>query len=276
MKKIPVIAILLLFFIAQAGYNLSYFFKSFIVKEQARLELKSSLPDAYFTRISMQDNISAIIWEDEGTEFSLHGQMYDVARIKKESGKDFIYCYNDLKEDALIDALVKQINDEERSGKRQTILKFQVPDWINTIPPALAPVPAVEISQEYHPRLDEKVYSLAREVASPPPDPANHTKNPAGFLSGILPGGNTSSENTALAAITMATFCSAGLQAHISPCNQIPAISFLSSGKITFNKSIRTDTQVCMNTLFIPCPSLYNGHQQATSPVTFQTQNSVL
>jgi len=44
-----------------------------------------------------------IVWEEEGSEFSLNGEMYDVVKTTVVNGKKLLFCINDKKEKALVD-----------------------------------------------------------------------------------------------------------------------------------------------------------------------------
>ena len=74
----------------------------------------------------------AIQWEEEGKEFYLHGELFDVAKIKKVAGKTFIYCINDKKEEKLLQDLaqtIKSQTDNNGSGKAGKYeIKFQITD----------------------------------------------------------------------------------------------------------------------------------------------------
>ena len=61
-----------------------------------------------------------IYWEEEGKEFYLNGEMYDVVKTKTINGKLMLYCINDKKEKQLIDnynSITKNNSSSDKKGK---------------------------------------------------------------------------------------------------------------------------------------------------------------
>ena len=113
----------------------------------------------------------AIQWEEEGKEFYLHGELFDVAKIKKAAGKTFIYCINDKKEEKLLQDLAQTIksqtdnNGSGKSGKYE--IKFQITDLtikhlenISVFDPAL--------SYRYF-SFDAELLTSFKKIKVPPP-----------------------------------------------------------------------------------------------------------
>ncbi|MEI9956407.1 MAG: hypothetical protein WDM90_08930 [Ferruginibacter sp.] len=55
----------------------------------------------FVNKISV-DNNTAIEWEEEGKEFKLNGEMYDVVRTTYENGKTWLHCFGDKNEDKVL------------------------------------------------------------------------------------------------------------------------------------------------------------------------------
>jgi hypothetical protein len=77
------------------GYRFIYLIQQHLIKEQAEQQLLSTISDDQFEQINADDNLKNIVWEEEGKEFFLNGQMYDVAKKEIVNGKTILYCLND-------------------------------------------------------------------------------------------------------------------------------------------------------------------------------------
>ena len=86
MKKTITISFLLLLFFSQMGYYFFYMFQQHQIKEAVKHELLAKLPESSLEIIDANAQKNDIEWEEEGKEFYLHGQMYDVAFIKISNG----------------------------------------------------------------------------------------------------------------------------------------------------------------------------------------------
>lgn len=131
----------------------------------------ASLPETVLDIVDAETNKDAIDWEEEGREFYLHGQMYDVAFIKQVNGRNLIYCLNDKREEKLVKDLNKLLygntNRPGSSHPGQQQIKFQSPDFILLTEPAV--LPEQQLTQKYFYRA-EKLTSVITELITPPPD----------------------------------------------------------------------------------------------------------
>jgi hypothetical protein len=131
LKKVIPITLLLLFFLNQAGYLISFLVQEYQAEEAIKRQLLSTIPESSLDVIDADINKDDIEWEDEGREFYLHGQMYDVAYIKNVNGKTLIYCLNDTKEEDLFKNFSKNITGaDDKSQNGQHTVKYQVPDYL--------------------------------------------------------------------------------------------------------------------------------------------------
>jgi hypothetical protein len=107
-------------------------------------------------------------WKDDGKEFILNGEMYDVAKIEKVNGKTVLHCVNDKKEKELLSNFIKAIKAGAHNGKSgKHSLKFQLTDY--TITP-------IDKSAEFRLLPDQKfvnytssLYTAVSEITTPPP-----------------------------------------------------------------------------------------------------------
>ena len=96
LKKSITILILSLLFFSQIGYRFVYIIQQHMLKEAAEEQILSTVNQNQLEQINEAENNNAIVWEEEGKEFSLNGQMYDVAKKEIVNGKAVLYCLNDL------------------------------------------------------------------------------------------------------------------------------------------------------------------------------------
>jgi len=161
----------LLLFLSQGGYHIYYSVKQSQIKEAVKQKLLATVREDLLDIIDADRNKDEIEWEDEGREFYLHGQMYDVAFLKTVNGKKLIYCLNDTREDALLKDLSELVSgNANKPGSTQPgqhTAKFQSPDFIllseNTV------LPEQSQREKYFYRA-EKLSSVITDLITPPPN----------------------------------------------------------------------------------------------------------
>lgn len=135
-------------------------------------KLLSALPESALDIVDATANKAHIEWEEEGREFFLHGQMYDVAYTKSMNGKTLIYCLNDTKEENLLKALGKiasgNAGNAGNNQPGQHITKFQSPDFIlSELTIVGVAVPDQTINAFY--RVNQ-LPTVTTDIPTPPPD----------------------------------------------------------------------------------------------------------
>ena len=108
-----------------------YSIKEKIIKKEQKEKMIGLLPDSVLERIT--DN-NQIIWEDEGKEFYMNDNLYDVAKIKIINGKKIYFVINDKKETSLLKnfytILRNEQNNKENKKSNDQGIKFQQPVFI--------------------------------------------------------------------------------------------------------------------------------------------------
>jgi len=84
LKKAIAIFFLLLFWLSQTANYVIYNINKWHIKNEVREEILAGVPNRYLERIEYNSDIE---WEEEGKEFSLKDEFYDVVRIKEINGK---------------------------------------------------------------------------------------------------------------------------------------------------------------------------------------------
>jgi hypothetical protein len=169
-KTITAVSFLLALFISQAGYYFIYSIQQHYLKEQSEEKLMAGIPDELLTKVDVNADGNDIQWKDEGKEFYLHGQLYDVANTKNLNGKTLVYCFNDRDEWKLLQQFSKAVrsgDDQNADGKnsKQTI-KFQLTDLMVAAKKTLSF--DREPASDYF-SFNDKIVAGATEVKSPPP-----------------------------------------------------------------------------------------------------------
>ena len=169
-KTITAAIFFLAFFISQAGYYFIYTIQQHYLKEVAEEKIIAGIPDESLTAVDLNSDGRDIQWKEEGKEFYLHGQLYDVAKNKNVNGKTFILCFNDRDEGRLLQEFNKASasgTDQNTDGKnsKQTI-KLQFTDLMVA---AKKTAPAdQELSHNYF-SFNDNIVSGTTEIKSPPP-----------------------------------------------------------------------------------------------------------
>ena len=129
-KKILAVAFLSILFTSQVGYYFIYTIHQYIIKEEIERELLAYIPDSSLEVFVAEEFGDKIVWEEENKEFSIEGVLYDVARIKKNDGKTFLYCINDKQEKQLLDGLAKAVNANHGNKQEKNNIKSLLVDLV--------------------------------------------------------------------------------------------------------------------------------------------------
>jgi len=149
---------------SQVGYYFVYTIHQHIIKEKIERELLRQIPDSSLEIVIAEDNSDKMEWEEEGKEFSLNGEMYDVARIEIKDGKTYLYCINDKKEKEILNNLVKAVNHD--SKKERNNVKPVLTDML--VVTSVEPVKTFSDSSSYG-TLSVSPLSSFKEITIPPP-----------------------------------------------------------------------------------------------------------
>lgn len=76
----------------------------------------ANIPESSLERIVAENFEQQIIWKDDGKEFYLNGQLYDLVNTKQLNGKTVFFCINDTKEKHLLNEFAKVIKSENENG----------------------------------------------------------------------------------------------------------------------------------------------------------------
>ena len=132
----------------------------------------AALPESSLEIIDADINKNNIEWEEEGKEFYLHGEMYDVARVKKINCKTLIYCLNDKKEEQVLQDLAKAVqsgSDQNANSKPgHHLVKFQLAD-LNILSIEKTSVAVNQLARQKHFGYSDITVSTTKEVNIPPP-----------------------------------------------------------------------------------------------------------
>jgi hypothetical protein len=113
---------------------MGFYLHTLKLRAEARSEfkekVKTSLADPALDIFEWDAIKNIVTWEEEGKEFWLKGQLYDVVAQKSIDGKKYIYCLNDAKEEQIVEQQLKITSNANSSGKNHKTLKFSLPNFI--------------------------------------------------------------------------------------------------------------------------------------------------
>lgn len=140
-----------------------------LLKEAAAERLFSKLDDKEFQKIDASS--SNISWEEEGKEFYLGGQLYDVAKKVTVNGRTILYCINDAQEEMLLKKILKDLSPQpdqtgNKDGKHS--VKTQAQDFTLTANTYLEENVCC-VNNNYAEYLCS-IIKITKEVNTPPPN----------------------------------------------------------------------------------------------------------
>jgi hypothetical protein len=167
LKKGLVILFLTILCVSQTGYYFIYKYQLRQAKREMKAELFAKLPESSFELFIAEDN-NTIVWKEDGKEFSLGGEMYDVAKIKKENGKTILYCINDKKEKILFQNFAKALkNDLSKNKSGKSSIKFQYTDFTINAPEYNSG--AISLPAYTFTLFSSSLSTVHKEINAPPP-----------------------------------------------------------------------------------------------------------
>lgn len=119
------IATILLFFAitSQMGTFAVYLIQQELIKEDMARQVASQLPNSELIKIQDSKNIA---WEEEGKEFYVDHQFYDVVKTEKINGVVWYYCINDKMQTKLYNHYAKSIQSNTMNAPNQKENKQQI------------------------------------------------------------------------------------------------------------------------------------------------------
>ncbi len=106
---------------------MGFYLHAIKLRAEARFEFKEKLEASIaefdldiFEWNAIKESVS---WEEEGKEFWLKGQLYDVVTQKTVNGKKYIYCLNDTKEEQIVEQQLKLTSNSNSSDKNHKTIK---------------------------------------------------------------------------------------------------------------------------------------------------------
>lgn len=173
MKKLTAISFLLVIFFNQIGYYFYYGYQQYRIRRDIRHALVTNLPESELEIIIAEEWPRQIHWEEEGEEFQLNGEMYDVARIELKDGKHILHCINDKKEKKLLDHFIRTIRDNHDDARKQGrssgkgMVKCQLTDFEQPLTEIFSGIST--FSRPQYACIATPLTSSVQEIKGPPP-----------------------------------------------------------------------------------------------------------
>jgi hypothetical protein len=166
LKKLSLISVITLLAYSQVGYYFLIRHYQHEQKESIKEKIFGNIDEKELDMISIND-LDGVKWEDDGKEFAYKGHMYDVVKRKTVSGKEILYCINDVKEKYLIDQynqLTKHNTSDSKKGKNSPDNNFNL--FVYTFDETGLAAPA---GKKYFYRFDVSLSETDLRKFSPPP-----------------------------------------------------------------------------------------------------------
>jgi hypothetical protein len=161
LKKGCTILFLLVYFYIQIGYFWQFLVCQQVLRERAREAWMSTLPDAQFSRLSLDDVNAAGRWQDGDKECWYKEHLYDVIRQRTIRGKTYLFCMDDQREARLIKKTGETKPAPGFPGKVNVVLLTSFADNSLSFPVSIdnrgGSLPCNALARQY------------REVVFPPP-----------------------------------------------------------------------------------------------------------
>lgn len=156
---------------SQFGYYFFYTIKQQRIRREVKQQILATLADNSFEIIVAEDNAGKIRWEEDGKEFHLNGEMYDVAKISYKNGKTLLHCLNDKKEKQLLHDWAKATKtntNNNSSDKGKLNIKFHTADFIveDNFPKTYSPA----FSSCLFALINAPLISVVTDISTPPPE----------------------------------------------------------------------------------------------------------
>lgn len=129
--------------------------------------LATNLHESDMDIFVLQELSGKIEWEEEGKEFHLDGEMYDVVKTKEQDGHTILYCLKDKKEKQLLDQLVKLVKDNRKSSRSAKLIKAQVNTY--EAPDTFIQLGLTLPHNQHYCSLTTPLHSSVKEIQVPPP-----------------------------------------------------------------------------------------------------------
>src|ERR1700712_4637073 len=99
------ILLIITFSLIMVYVNIGYYVQVSVQKELAQWEMKErifkSIPDSSLTCFDLSSIENEIAWKEEGKEFWLNNELFDLVKTSFINGKRYLYCLNDRNEEKI-------------------------------------------------------------------------------------------------------------------------------------------------------------------------------
>jgi len=171
LRKFVSIFLLLLISFTQIGYYALSSLQQYWAREDMETQLLASIPENNFTVFELSTINGDIRWEEQGKEFYLLGELYDIAKTKTIGKHTWLYCLSDKKEAQLLKARADAVKSgaEQNSGNKQAshTIKFQMTDCV--IFERQNELIHTVYTGALHPEYAEPILFSAKQINTPPP-----------------------------------------------------------------------------------------------------------
>lgn len=168
MKRFICSILLFLALTSQIGTYVVYVVQENLTREMIAQQIAQKLPTSALVKIK---NTTSIEWEEEGKEFYVGGNFYDVVKTERNEDETWFYCINDTMQTQLYHNYTSSLqspNDTlpfNKSSKQ--ILKFSLSYFLVKDFASVSFISPVKSNPNY--LRSQSIITIVKEVQAPPP-----------------------------------------------------------------------------------------------------------
>jgi hypothetical protein len=167
-RKLLSIALTLILFANIFGYFISFTVQRCNIKAEVAELLSTNGTKQAVQLVLTQEEYSRLIKSDDDKEFTLNGNLYDIARKELKNGNILLAVYCDTKETGLVGNLISFITDNNKAEKsKHTLPLFSLLEFVFHAEEWKSYDNSMQLSL---PAFSDRLLTLILDTDSPPPD----------------------------------------------------------------------------------------------------------
>jgi len=164
-RKCISICILVTILVSQYGHYCFYAMEEIQLRSEFNNRMASNLPLSSLEKIEESDQIT---WKEDGKEFFLDGELFDIVKTEKVGAKSFYYVLNDKAEKEL-DTEFNKILKSHQNDTKNSRLDLKILLAVFTLQSEPAIVFGIDANGITYFNRDSGVINLPRNIIPNPP-----------------------------------------------------------------------------------------------------------
>ncbi|HEX8461372.1 MAG TPA: hypothetical protein VF623_08075 [Segetibacter sp.] len=163
----------IIFFLILITYlNIGGYLHLKVEKEIARYEMKEriikDIPDSLLTVFELNELQNRLTWKEEGKEFWIGQDLYDIVKMSVINNKTYVFCINDENEEKVIEDYQKNVSKKSpQSNTAKNTTSFFSAVFLNE---AVATISNIGLNNLTHfDTISTDILQQDKKILSPPP-----------------------------------------------------------------------------------------------------------